>query len=206
MNDKAISAYERQKLASIHVLIVISSHQAAELIRTIFENIGFKSIHIAYTAINAIKLLKTLRVHMIVADAQLELTGNTVAPAPTDDEEEKAELELSGIKFVRRLRYSPQSPAAYTPILVLIDSPNAQMVLSARDAGVNEIVVKPIEARNFCARIINLIDNPRMHITSENYKGPCRRRKNIGPPAGMEERRKRDIRVITCDELRGNKP
>lgn len=202
MGDRTLSQYEKQKLAAVHVLVVISSRQASELIKSLFENIGFKAIYVAYTAIDAISILKTVRVHIIVADAQLELTGQTV-PAPGEDEHKV--IDLLGIKFVQRLRYSTSSPAAYTPILILIDSPDKHVVLSARDAGVNEIVVKPIEARPFLERIINLIDNPRIHVTSDNYKGPCRRRKDVGPPDGMAERRKRDIRLITCNELRGRK-
>ena len=202
MPNRTISQYEKQKLSRIQVLVVISSRQSSELIKYLFENIGFKSIHIAYTAVDAIALLKTVRVHIIVADAELELTGQTVA---SPNEAEKPVIDLLGIKFVQRLRYSASSPAAYTPILILIDSPNSKTILSARDAGVNEIVVKPIEARPFCERIINLVDNPRIHVTSDNYKGPCRRRKDIGPPVGMSERRKREIRLITCDEIRGAK-
>jgi two-component system chemotaxis response regulator CheY len=202
MPDKTISQYEKQKLSRIQVLVVISSRQASELIKYLFENIGFKSIHIAYTAVDAIALLKIVRVQIIVADAELELTGQTVA---SPNEAEKPVIDLLGIKFVQRLRYSASSPAAYTPILILIDSPNSKTILSARDAGVNEIVVKPIEARPFCERIINLVDNPRIHVTSDNYKGPCRRRKDIGPPVGMSERRKREIRLITCNEIRGAK-
>ena len=203
MSENTVNPYDKQKLRNIHVLVVISSRQAADLIKQIFESIGFKAIHIAYNAIEAVALLRTVRVHMIIADAQLELTGNSVASSMADDDDEV--LELLGIKFVQRLRYSPKSPAAYTPILILMDSPNVETIIIARDAGVNEIVIKPIEARPFCERVVNLIDNPRMHITSDNYKGPCRRRKNAGPPSGMEERRKRDIRLITCDELRGRK-
>ena len=204
MSKNTISAYDKQKLKNIHVLVVISSRQAADLIKQIFENIGFHSIYIAYTAIEAIALLKTVRVHIIVADAELEIMGNAVDPRSEDDDSDV--LKFLGIKFMHRIRHSLKSPAPYTPILILIDSPNTQTILTARDAGVNEIIVKPIEARSFCERIVNLIDNPKMHITSDNYKGPCRRKKNVGPPTGMDERRKRDIRLITCNELRGRKP
>ena len=204
MSKNTISAYDKQKLKNIHVLVVISSRQAADLIKQIFENIGFHSIYIAYTAIEAIALLKTVRVHIIVADAELEIMGNAVDPRSEDDDSDV--LKFLGIKFMHRIRHSLKSPAPYTPILILIDSPNTQTILTARDAGVNEIIVKPIEARSFCERIVNLIDNPKMHITSDNYKGPCRRKKNVGPPIGMDERRKRDIRLITCNELRGRKP
>ena len=204
MSENTISAYDNQKLKSIHVLVVISSRQAADLIKEIFENIGFKSIYVAYNAIEAIALLKTVRVHIIVADAELEIMGNAVDPLSKDEYSD--ELKFLGIKFMHRIRHSLKSPAPYTPILILIDSPNTQTILAARDAGVNEIIVKPIEARSFCERIVNLIDKPKMHITSDNYKGPCRRKKNVGPPTGMDERRKRDIRLITCNELRGRKP
>jgi two-component system chemotaxis response regulator CheY len=201
MSEYTINTHDKQKLKKIHILIVISSYQAADLIKQIFENIGFKSIYIAYSAIDAISLLKTVRVHIIVADAELETKGIDFSSPSADDDA----LNLMGVKFMRSLRHSLKSPAPFTPILILIDSPNSEAILAARDAGVNEIIVKPIEAKVFFERIINLIDKPRIYITADTYKGPCRRRKDVGPPSGMEERRKRDIRVITCNELRGYK-
>jgi hypothetical protein len=65
---------------------------------------------------------------------------------------------------------------------------------------VNEILLKPLEARSFCERIIELIDNPRIYITADTYKGPCRRRKAGVSPTGTE-RRTREIRLVRADEM-----
>lgn len=85
---------------------------------------------------------------------------------------------------------------------MLMDQGRTREVLYARDAGVNDIVLRPMQARDFCQRVIDIIDKPRTFITSPTFKGPCRRRKG-GPPPGQKERRVRDVRLIRCSEMKG---
>ncbi len=188
-----------QRIAAIQVLIVISSPRAGDLIKRLFEHLGFQSLHIAHDATEAVQFLKNLHVHLIVTDADLQLApGVTLSQSPDNV------LQLSGIHFVERLRRAPSSPAPFIPILMLMDQAHKKSIFSARDAGVNEVVLKPLEARNFCERVIQMIDHPRPHITATTYKGPCRRR-NSGPPPGTKERRVREVRLIRCSEMKGTR-
>lgn len=187
-----------ERLKKINVLIVISSHKAANLIERLFNQLGFSQILIAYDAAEAVQMLKRVRVHLLVADSELKVHPSQqeikdVALASSGD------IELSGVSFVRRLRNAPNSPAAFLPVLMLMDYAKKNEVIEARDAGVNEIVLKPMESRDFCERVIQVIDTSRLHITAPTYKGPCRRRAK-GPPPGTAERRMREVRVIRCGE------
>jgi DNA-binding response OmpR family regulator len=187
-----------ERLASINILILISSPRAGDLIKRLFNNLGFTNLFLAHDAAEGIQAMREIRVHFIVTDAELTIQKPTT-PIASNDSNHGTAIQLSGIKFVQRLRYAPSSPAPFVPILMLMDHARLDDVALARDAGVNEIVLKPLEALNFCERIIAMVDNPRPYITAETFRGPCRRRKKtVVPPA--TERRTREIRLVRRNE------
>ncbi len=183
-----------EKVSKINILVVISSHKAANLIRDLFLQLGFSNIFVARDAADAVQMLREIRVHLIVADSELRVSPK--------DAQTAEEIELSGIRFVERLRHAQQSPAPFIPVLMLMDHARSHEVRRARDAGVNEVILRPMQARDFCARVVNLIDKPRVFITAPSFKGPCRRHQE-GPPPGVDERRVREVRLIRCDEMKG---
>ena len=60
-------------------------------------------------------------------------------------------------------------------------------VLQARDAGVNEFVVKPISVKSLFSRIDSLINKPRKFIRTGHFFGPDRRRRTVD--IGISDRR-----------------
>jgi hypothetical protein len=56
--------------------------------------------------------------------------------------------------------------------------------MAARDAGVTEILAKPITAQNLMLRIAEVVDKPRAFVRCETYFGPDRRRRNVADYAG----------------------
>lgn len=100
-----------EKIKRIDVLIVISSIKAAELIQALFRQLGFQNIHMAKDAVDAVALMRQLRMHLIIADSELR-----VSPASGDVHPNHPNaIELSGIHFVQRLRQSPNSPPLLCP-------------------------------------------------------------------------------------------
>jgi two-component system chemotaxis response regulator CheY len=75
------------------------------------------------------------------------------------------------------------------PIIMLTGHSEKQRVVSARDAGVTEFLVKPISAKSLYDRIVNVVVNPRPFIKTNAYFGPDRRR-NVNPNYVGTERRK----------------
>ncbi|MEM7680184.1 MAG: response regulator, partial [Pseudomonadota bacterium] len=57
----------------------------------------------------------------------------------------------------------------------------------ARDCGANETLVKPISGNGLASRICSMIDNPRPFVSTDDYFGPDRRRKDL--PYKCEDRR-----------------
>lgn len=94
-----------------------------------------------------------------------------------------------GISFVRNIRRNEKSPNTRLPVIMVSGHSDRSTVAQARDAGANDFMVKPISAKALYTRLVNAIERPRPFLRSASYFGPCRRRRNFGPPAGVAERR-----------------
>ncbi len=94
---------------------------------------------------------------------------------------------MDGLAFTRKVRLSKDSPNVFTPIIMVSGHSERGRVVAARDAGVNEFVVKPISAKSLFDRIQAVIERPRPFVRMKSYFGPDRRRKTVDH--GGEERR-----------------
>ena len=84
-----------------------------------------------------------------------------------------------GLKFVKKIRRAEDSPNPFMPLIMVSGYSEQRHVLTARDAGVNEFVVKPLSATSLFARIQWVIERPRRFVKIDTYFGPDRRRKTI---------------------------
>jgi len=103
-------------------------------------------------------------------------------------------LPVDGLDFVRRVRDPEIGVHAFARIVMMSSCRRYRQVLAARDAGVDEFLVKPLSRAQLLAGIRTVIDNPRPFNRTDGYFGPDRRRKLIthdGP-----ERRKGDEAVV----------
>ncbi len=92
-----------------------------------------------------------------------------------------------GLAFVKNVRGAEDSPNRLMPIIMVSGYSEESRVLAARDAGVNEFVVKPLSAASLFSRIQWVIENPRRFVTTDTYFGPDRRHKDV--PFKGEDRR-----------------
>lgn len=182
------------KLSKINVLVLDGGAKAAELIKAIFAELGLKNVFVANDGYQGIQYLKEIKIHMIFTDWELKVNKRGAANAPIDLQGEIA--PISGLHLVQRLRRSKISPNPFVPIIMMMDEADKNVVIEARDAGVNEILLRPIDAQEFCHRVVSIIERPRIFVTAETYKGPCRRHTTKNLPAGMKDRRIHEIRVI----------
>ncbi|MBT3766772.1 MAG: response regulator [Rhodospirillaceae bacterium] len=94
---------------------------------------------------------------------------------------------LDGIELVQMIRTAPDSANPFLPIIMLSGHSEVSRILQARDAGVNEFVVKPISVKSLFSRIDSLINKPRKFIRAGSFFGPDRRRRTID--VGISDRR-----------------
>ena len=153
------------------ILVVDDNHHMRLLIMEILRAIGIRDAHEANDGAEALNEMRQRRIDLVITD---------IAMQPID-----------GVDFVRLLRNSNDSPNPTVPVIMITGHSTASKVVEARDAGVNEFLVKPVTAKGVLDRIHRVIDFPRPFIRTADYFGPDRRRR-ADPDYKGERRRSTD--------------
>lgn len=94
---------------------------------------------------------------------------------------------MDGIEFTRRVRHDDDSPNRYLPIVMMTGYTEMHRMIAARDAGVTEIVAKPVAATSLYSRLAAVVERPRPFIRAGAFFGPDRRRRQL-PFKGPDRR------------------
>ncbi|MGF1639762.1 MAG: response regulator [Rhodospirillales bacterium] len=161
-------------LRDVSVLIVEDSIVVRGLLRWTLRSAEAGAIREAANGDAAMRVLETYSPDVILYDWR----------TPT----------VEALRFVREVRDPESGGSPFTRIVVMSRCCRCRQVLAARDAGIDEFLVKPLSRAELLAGIRAVIDHPRPFSRTDAYFGPDRRRKQItydGP-----ERRKADRSVL----------
>ncbi|MFN3523398.1 MAG: response regulator [Phenylobacterium sp.] len=156
----------------LKILIVDDNHHMRVLLAEILRAIGVNAIFEAADGAEGLQMMRSHAVDIVMTDLTMQ--------------------PLDGIDFVRLLRNSPDSPNQMIPVIMVTGHSTMKRVAEARDAGVNEILTKPLTARGVIDRITRVINHPRPFIRTNDYFGPDRRRRN-DPDYDGPRRRSTDL-------------
>lgn len=95
---------------------------------------------------------------------------------------------MDAMGFVRTLRASQDQRTRRLPVIHITSGLTRQLVISGRDAGVDEFLNKPISPAALRQRLEMVVETPRPFIDSPIFLGPCRRRKNPADYYGARRR------------------
>lgn len=154
-------------LRPLHVLVVDDNPQMRTIVGAVLSAAGVGRLHFAQDGRAG---LETLRAHPIdLAFVDFEM--------PT----------LNGVEFTHAVR-AQTAPLRYLPIVMLTGHSFGPTVFQARDAGINEFLVKPVTARSILNRLEAVIYRPRPFVVSTGYVGPDRRRRALPNYRGPRRR------------------
>jgi CRP-like cAMP-binding protein/FixJ family two-component response regulator len=155
-------------LSQITALIVDDSRYARSFTKTALQSFGIKTILEAADGPAGMEILAQKPVHLVIVD-------HDMAP-------------MSGIDFARYVRSGDMAPCVDVILVMVSGDAAKEVVVSARNAGVNEFLVKPMSADSLFRRIRSALCNPKAFVRTETYTGPDRR-VMARPPPGVAERR-----------------
>jgi two-component system chemotaxis response regulator CheY len=141
----------------LKVLLVDDNHHMRVLLAEILKALGVREIHEASDGAQGLQLMRSHKFDIVMTDLSMQ--------------------PLDGIEFVRLLRRSADSPDRMCPVIMITGHSTMARVQEARNAGVNEFLAKPLNARGVVERIGQVIDHPRAYVKSSDYFGPDRRRR-----------------------------
>jgi CheY-like chemotaxis protein len=165
--------------------LVVDDHESMRtIIGALLRAFGSSRIHEAENGEAALRVLAGAPVDIIITDLKMPV--------------------LDGLGFVRRLRAS-NGPSARVPVIMVSGHANVERVVAARNAGVNEFIVKPINGPLLADRLRRIIHQQRPFVTSAQYLGPCRRRRTA-PDYKGPFRREGDAPRAAALKARGVEP
>lgn len=153
----------------LKALVVEDNQHMRTLLRSLLNALGIGAVFEAANGEDAFALLRDKRPDLILSDLSMK--------------------PMDGIDFARQVRLSKNSPNPYIPIIMVTGHTERHRIEAARDAGVTEVLAKPITASHLLHRIGEIVDRPRPFAKGANYFGPDRRRHAIPNYAGPFRRR-----------------
>ena len=156
-------------LSPITALIIDDSRYARSFIKTALQSFGIRRILEAGDGPAGLEMLRANAVHLILVDHDMS--------------------PMNGIDFTRYLRSGDLVACVDVAVIMMSGEAAKEIVLEARNAGVNEFLVKPLSTDSLYRRVRNAMVNPKAFVQSPTYIGPDRRSLSK-PPAGVSERRR----------------
>jgi CheY-like chemotaxis protein len=153
----------------LKALIVEDNQHMRTLLRSLLNALGVMNVLEATNGEDAFSLLRDKQPDLILTDLSMK--------------------PMDGIAFAREVRMSNASPNPYIPIIMVTGHTERHRIEAARDAGVTEVLAKPITAGNLFQRIGEIVDRPRAFVKCNTYFGPDRRRRATEDYAGPFRRR-----------------
>jgi CheY-like chemotaxis protein len=161
-------AQPRLNLQSISVLLVDRNHYSRALISQALRGFGIKYIAACDSGAAAQEYLAQSGADLCLIEAELR--------------------DMSGADLIRAIRRLPREPLRFVPVLVLSGYTQFRTLNTARDAGANLILQKPISPQALFDRICWLSRTKRAYIETADYIGPDRRFRDIAPPDNAYKR------------------
>lgn len=163
----------RINLEKAQVLLVESNLQGMDILSQVLHGFGARSQHKCDGVQKAWEVVKNTDLDLIVCSDTLS--------------------DGDGYDFIAELRKSSIDPNRYASVVMVTGHTPMSNVRKARDCGANMVVAKPITPTVLLQRIVWIAKEPRAFIEAPGYAGPDRRFQNLGPPPGVDGRRRDDL-------------
>lgn len=170
---RTVFSTDRINLERITFLLLDDNLQSLDIMSSAVAGFGVRNITKCQSARDAKDVIRKTSIDFIITDAEMP--------------------EESGYDFLRWVRHEASEPNKFVPAIICTGHTRQSQVMQARDCGAHFLVVKPITPKVLLDRIFWVARDERSFVECDTYAGPDRRFKRLGPPAGMQGRRKDDL-------------
>jgi len=139
------------------MMVADSSSASRKLMVQILKNFGVGTVDECGDGFEAVKLLDAHAYDVLFIE--LRLPGQ------------------SGLEVTKGLRGAQGGMHPFLPVILATAETQRRNVIAARDAGVTEVLAKPISPKTVYARLISVIEKPRPFVKVKGFLGPDRRRR-----------------------------
>ena len=157
-----------KQVSDLSVLVLEENDYTVSVVKSLLRPLGVKQIFGACRIADALCVLQNESVDLAVMEYRLD--------------------GMSGPEFVRMIRTAQRCNVPQLPIVMLSGFTARRQIEEARDAGVNEVLCKPVSAESLSARLLTKLHAPRPYMRSAGFASAHRLRHNAGNYDGPNRR------------------
>ena len=143
----------------VQFLICDANPHTRRLVADVLSGAGFEKVQFATTGAELLRLTIEFQPRIVITSSRV--------PA------------LSGLEYTRLIRGGYGTVSRALSIIVMTDTPTQKFLDASRAAGVDEMLVRPLNGAALLSRVEAVLLRPRPFVESVNYVGPCRRRRTL---------------------------
>lgn len=145
-----------EQLRVLNTLVIVDNLPMLAIFRNVLGELGIRNVWHGRSAQEVVEILMTEPIDLVIID--------DYAP-------------LDGVKFLNTLRKGSAKLPNAVPVMFVTAVAERERIVAARDAGANEIMLKPFTAAQLTARLTTTVKKPREFVEAKAYVGPDRRRR-----------------------------
>ncbi len=168
-----------ETLDKLRVLLVSDNLAMRTLTVTILRMLGIREVRTDTGSDKTVDRMRQYRPDLIVVDCDTN--------------------PMAGPTLVGDMRRTEDGAFADIPVVMISAYAERQLVERARDAGVNDFLVKPFAPRTLLQHVKYTLEHRRPTVRSKGYFGPDRRQKPLTEYRGPERRGTKSGRTGTTD-------
>ncbi|HIJ92484.1 MAG TPA: response regulator [Rhodospirillaceae bacterium] len=146
---------KKLNLAALSFLVVGNNAQERQAAKTILHTLGARNIRLVQDGSEAITEMKRFPADVVLCEWDMS--------------------PVNGLQFTQRIRAEGKGIGQFAAIIALCGELSQQLVVEARDVGVNDFIATPMSIGSVTSRLHRVFDNPRDFVRSDTYFGPDRR-------------------------------
>ena len=156
-------------LRDLIILIADSSSYVRMISHSMLRGFGANKVLEVGQTTGLLQTLSSQKIDILLCDARLPPHG--------------------GLVLTRTIRRNADNVNRTMPILLMSSDTRETTIKSARDAGANMVIAKPMSPKNLYDRLAWIAFSSRNFVDTETYFGPDRRFKIEGYPGGVGRRK-----------------
>lgn len=153
---------------NISVLVIDDNQHMRVIVVTLLRALGIREVRECPDGADAFQLMRTWRPDVIIVDQHMQ--------------------PISGLEFAGMMRKGSDIELFDAPIILLTAHTERSTIEAARDAGIDEVLAKPLAATALMQRLTAVIENRRTFLRTKTYVGPDRRRRKDPNYRGPQRR------------------
>jgi CheY-like chemotaxis protein len=158
-----VAHFRAMQLRDTRFLVVDDHQPMREILKSLLYGLGVRQVSEARDAGQAYELLRHSAFDFLLTDYDM------------GDE--------TGVQLAHKLRRTDGANRRI-PIIMITGRTEGRVILAARDAGIDEYLVKPLTAAALCNKVEATLTRRRPFVETPTYAGPDRRRRKgdfVGP-------------------------